>query len=99
MNGEVALISNMDVLVTMDSSAMHMASLTGAPFVALWGGTHPAIGYSAYGADPEKNYIQLDMHCRPCSTYGEGKCIYGDYRCLSGISPETVMEKIDRVLC
>lgn len=98
MLGEVALISNLEVLVTMDSAAMHMAALTGSPFVALWGGTHPAIGYSAYGADIEKNYVQLPLPCRPCSIYGEGKCRYGDYRCLLDISPEQIMDKIEKLL-
>ncbi|MFA6859051.1 MAG: glycosyltransferase family 9 protein [Bacteroidales bacterium] len=96
--GETALISNLDALVTMDSATMHMATLTGAPFVAVWGGTHPATGYSAYGADWDKNYVQLDMPCRPCSSYGEGNCRFGDFRCLMGISPDTILSKITALI-
>ncbi len=96
--GETALISNLDVLVTMDSATMHMATLTDAPFVAIWGGTHPATGYTAYGADWDKNYLQLDLACRPCSSYGEGGCRYGDYHCLGLISPDMVIEKIEALI-
>lgn len=96
--GETALISNLDALVTMDSATMHMATLTGAPFVAVWGGTHPATGYSAYGADWDKNYVQLDMPCRPCSSYGEGNCRFGDFRCLRNISPFAILSKITALL-
>jgi ADP-heptose:LPS heptosyltransferase len=98
LSGETALISNLDVLVTMDSATMHMATLTGAPFLAVWGGTHPATGYSAYGADWDRNYIQLELPCRPCSSYGEGKCRFGDFRCLAGISPEMILSKVEILL-
>lgn len=93
--GETALISNLDTIITMDSAAMHMATLTGAPFLTLWGGTHPATGYSAYGADWDKNYIQLDLPCRPCSNYGEGKCYWGDFRCLNRITVYDILQKVE----
>ena len=92
--GELALMSNLDVIVTMDSSAMHMASLAGVPLVSVWGATHPAAGFMGYGYDMKESCVQLDMPCRPCSIYGEGECRYEDFRCLSGISPEMIMEKV-----
>ncbi|MCR5003057.1 MAG: glycosyltransferase family 9 protein [Bacteroidales bacterium] len=92
-NGETALISNLDVLITMDSATMHMATLTGAPFICVWGGTHPSTGYSAWGADWKANYIQADMPCRPCSNYGEGKCRYKDFRCFKEIDPVIIVYK------
>lgn len=95
LSGEVALMSNLDVIVTMDSAAMHMASLSTAPFLTLWGATHPAVGYSAWGAVPERDYIQHDLPCRPCSVYGEGRCRYGNCPCLQGIAPEEVMAKLE----
>jgi len=96
--GEVALMSHLDVVITMDSSAMHMASLAGAPLLAIWGATHPAVGYSAWGEDPEKNYIQSNRACRPCSVYGEGKCMYGDCPCLRDLSVEAILAKADQLI-
>ena len=92
--GELALMSNLDAVVTMDSSSMHLAALAGTPLVSVWGATHPAAGFMGYGYDAERNCIQLDLPCRPCSIYGEGQCRYGDMRCLSGISPEMIMKKV-----
>lgn len=92
--GELALMSNLNAIVTMDSSSMHLASLTGVPLVSVWGATHPAAGFMGYGYDIGKNCVQTDLPCRPCSIYGEGSCRYGDYRCFSGISPEMIMEKV-----
>lgn len=98
MGEEVALMSHLDLMITMDSSAMHMASLAGVPLVAIWGATHPAIGYSAWGADPEKNYIQSGRACRPCSVYGEGKCPYKDLPCMRDISVEDILAKAGQLL-
>ena len=93
MEGELALMSHMDVMLAMDSSNMHLASLTGTPVVSIWGATHPAAGFLGWGQKPE-NCIQLDLACRPCSIYGKKECVYGDYRCLTGIDPDTVFTKV-----
>ena len=38
------------------------------------------------------------MPCRPCSTYGNTPCQFGDYHCLYGIKPEKVVERIEEKL-
>ena len=96
--GEVALISNLDVLVCAAGATMHMARLTGAPIVALWGGTHPDCGYGAYGADPKRDYLQLDLPCRPCSAFGEGYCRREDYACLNRLTPDMILDKVHDVV-
>jgi ADP-heptose:LPS heptosyltransferase len=94
---ELDLISNMDVMLTMDSSSMHMASLVGVPAVSVWGATHPYAGFYGFGQDAD-NAVQLDLSCRPCSVYGNKKCMFGDYRCMRGITPESIAEKIEEVV-
>ena len=94
--GEMALMSNLDVAVVMDSSAMHLASSVTSRYIALWGATHPYMGYSPFWADYGKNFLQADLDCRPCSVYGEGKCFRGDYKCMKMLSPELVMQKIEK---
>ena len=97
MAGELILMSHMDVMLAMDSSNMHLASLTGTPVVSVWGATHPAAGFMGWGQNPD-DCIQLDLPCRPCSIYGKKECIYGDYRCLTGIDPDAVFAKIKKYL-
>lgn len=92
--GEMDLMSNLNVIVTMDSSAMHMASIVGTPLVSVWGATHPAAGFHAYGTDMERNCVQLNLDCRPCSIYGEGDCFTRDFKCMRGIPPDMIMEKV-----
>ena len=97
LQGELILMSHMDVMLAMDSSNMHLASLTGTPVVSVWGATHPAAGFMGWGQDPD-DCIQLDLPCRPCSIYGKKECTYGDYRCLTGIDPDSVFSKVKRYL-
>ncbi len=98
IRGEVELISMEDCIVSMDSFAMHIASLVATPCVSVWGATHPWLGYSGYGFGVE-SYVQLDdLDCRPCSTYGKKSCKYKDYRCLHGISPQVIAERVSAMI-
>lgn len=94
---ELALISNLDCVVSMDSLVMHMAALVGTPVVSVWGATHPTLGFLGYGCDRD-GIVQLDMECRPCSVYGKKKCKYGDYRCINDIQPTVVVDRVAQLL-
>ncbi len=96
LGDELNLIANLDVMLTMDSVAMQMASLVGTPVVSVWGATHPYAGFYGLGQDPD-NAVQLPLECRPCSVVGNVPCEYGDYRCLTGIAPEAIVEKVWKV--
>jgi signal transduction histidine kinase len=94
---ELILISHLNVMISMDSSNMHLASLTGTPVVSVWGATHPYAGFMGWG-QKEENAVQLDMDCRPCSIYGQKPCKRGDYACMNNIKPETIVEKTNNIL-
>ncbi len=95
LSAEMDVISNLDAIVSMDSSAMHIASLVGTPAISVWGATHPFAGFYAFGQDPA-DAVQLDLQCRPCSVYGNKPCIFGDYRCLDNIPPQTIADAVAR---
>jgi len=89
---ELLMMNELDVMLSMDSANMHLASFVGTKVVSIWGATHPAAGF--YGWMQDSGYaLQADMPCRPCSIYGNKPCKYGDFRCLSAVSPNEV-EKI-----
>lgn len=94
---ELDLISNLDVMLSMDSSAMHMSSLVGTPAVSVWGATHPYAGFMGYGQD-YNNAVQIDMECRPCSVYGNKPCYKRNYPCLNEITPDMIINKILNVI-
>ncbi len=94
---EFALLALCDVMVSMDSANMHMASLVGTPVVSIWGATHPYCGFMGW-KQPMSNAVQLDLPCRPCSVFGQKPCRYGDYHCLTGIEPAAVINKIKSIV-
>lgn len=90
---ELALLSHLDCVVTMDSTTMHLAAMVGTPVVSIWGATHPYVGNYGLGQDPG-NAVQLPMKCRPCSTTGITPCKWGHYKCLRDIPPAFIVEKV-----
>lgn len=100
LRSELALISKLRLMISMDSSNMHIAALSGVSVISVWGATHPGMGFSPYN-QPEQNIIQIsveELTCRPCTIYGKGKCSRGDFACMERILPERVYERVQAIL-
>ena len=93
LRGELALMGQLDMMLSMDSANMHLASLVGTRVISIWGGTHPYAGFLGWNQKAE-DCIQLDLPCRPCSVYGNKACSRGDYACMNGITPEQIIGKL-----
>lgn len=94
---ELNLISNMNCMITMDSSSMHMASLYGIKTITIWGATNPKSGFLGINQDPN-NVLESKLSCSPCSIYGNLKCKFGDYRCFNDITPEMILDKVMKII-
>lgn len=97
---ELALMERLDAMICVDSSNMHFAALLGIPVIAIWGGTHPDVGFGPWGS-PETTVLQIsrdELPCRPCSVYGRETCYRGDFACLNRITPEQVSDAVTRQL-
>ncbi len=90
---ELALINHLDLMVTMDSANMHLASITLTPTLSIWGATHPYCGFKGWHQQ-DADTIQLPVSCRPCSVFGNKPCRRGDYLCLTAIRPDMIFKKI-----
>jgi ADP-heptose:LPS heptosyltransferase len=93
---ELALMKNLDQMICVDSSNMHLAALLGIPTITIWGGTHPDAGFAPFGNKAGwKFQISMDeLPCRPCSVYGTDTCHRGDFACLNRIKVEDISTKI-----
>lgn len=96
MNNELLLMSQLDVMYSMDSGNMHLASLVNTPVVSVWGATHPYAGFMGWNQSLE-NAVQIDLYCRPCSIYGQKPCYRGDYACLYQITPGMIINRIENL--
>ncbi len=94
---ELILMSHLDVLVSMDSANMHLASLVNTPVVSVWGATHPYAGFLGWKQDPA-HIVQVDLPCRPCSIYGRKACARGDLACMHEIQPVNIINKVEEIL-
>jgi len=98
LSAELALIRKLQLMISMDSSNMHLAALSGIPTVSIWGGTHPAFGFYALG-QPTDYHIQTpasSLKCRPCSVFGNKPCIYATPKCMEMVKPQDVLRTLLR---
>lgn len=94
---ELALMSALDVMLTMDSANMQMAAICGTPTVSIWGATHYYCGFRAWHQG-ENDMVQLPLPCRPCSITGDRPCFRHDRLCLAALRPEIILSKLQEKL-
>lgn len=99
LDEELDVISNLDLMVSMDSGNGHLAAMMGIKVVTLWGVTHPFAGFAPY-AQPD-NYSLLSNRniypLIPTSVYGNK--FPENYRdCMKSINSEDVIAKIEAIL-
>ena len=96
---ELAVISNLYLMLAMDSGNAHLASLFGVPTITLWGVTHPYAGFYPFGQDAE-NALLADRDkfpLIPTSVYGN-KIPEGYAEAMRTIHPNDVLKKIQLLL-
>ncbi|MCL6266682.1 glycosyltransferase family 9 protein [Flagellimonas myxillae] len=96
---ELELISNLDVMLAMDSGNAHLAANYGIPVVTLWGVTHPFAGFYPF-RQPMDNALLADRDkfpLIPTSVYGN-KLPKGYESVMESITPKQVVDKILSIL-
>ncbi|PKF75092.1 glycosyl transferase [Chryseobacterium sp. PMSZPI] len=92
---ELNKISELELMISMDSANMHLASLMGTRCVSIWGATHPYAGFLGFGQS-EDDVVQVkDLTCRPCSVFGDKECYRGDWACLEELNIRKVIQAIN----
>ncbi len=72
LNEELDLISNLDLMISMDSGNGHMAAMLGKKVLTIWGVTHPYAGFAPFH-QPEDFSLTADRNrfpLIPTSVYG-----------------------------
>jgi len=93
LGDDLRMMSKLDCIISMDSANMHMASLVGCRAVSIWGATDIKAGFYGYRQRLE-DMVSLPLDCRPCSIYGNKPCKFGDWRCMTGINPQKIIDKV-----
>ena len=98
-NQELQLISNLNVMLSMDSGNAHIAAMLGVKVITLWGATHPFAGFSPFN-QPLENCLVSDREkypLLPTSVYGNKK-VEGYKDMMRTISVEKVVFSIQSQL-
>ncbi|MBU2938076.1 glycosyltransferase family 9 protein [Lacinutrix sp. C3R15] len=99
LNEELDVISNLDVMLSMDSGNAHIAAMLGKKVVTIWGVTHPFAGF--YPFNQPENYALLadkkQFPLIPTSIYGN--TFPKAYEEASkSISPQKVIDTINTII-
>ena len=93
---EIQLISNLDIMLSMDSGNSHIAAMLGVKVITLWGATHPYAGFKPFN-QPDAFCLTADRTqypLLPTSIYGNKK-VKGYDEVMRTILPSQVVEKIN----
>ncbi len=89
-------VSEFDLLITNDSGPMHLASAYAKPLVAIFGATHPRLGFAPMNDNAV--VLTMDYPCQPCSLHGGDVCPLKHFRCMQDILPDEVYNACLKVL-
>ena len=87
-----AVMSHCNVVVANDSGLMHLAAALGIPVVAIFGPTHPMLGFAPLGDNIK--IICDNVPCSPCSLHGEKPCRMPQKYCFENITPERIKDNV-----
>lgn len=99
LDEELDLISNLDLMLSMDSGNAHLAAMLGVKTVTIWGVTHPYAGFAPFN-QPESYCLLADRNQFskiPTSVYGN-KYPKNYKEASRSIPPETIIKKIKNIV-
>lgn len=98
LNSQLDYISNLDLMISMDSANGHLAAMYGVKVLTIWGITHPYAGFAPFN-QPIKNSITVDRNKFPkipTSIYGN-KHPKGYQGAINTISVEEIIKKTEEI--
>ncbi|AUC82929.1 glycosyltransferase family 9 protein [Lacinutrix sp. Bg11-31] len=99
LNQELNVISNLDVMLSMDSGNAHIAAMLGKKVITIWNVTHPFAGFAPFN-QPESHSLlanRSQFPLIPTSIYGN-KFPENYKEAARTIAPETIINKIESII-
>ena len=90
-----AIVKLASLVVSNDSSPVHVATALGTPVIEIFGPTVPEFGFYPY---KNGKWVSLTLKCKPCNIHGPEKCPERHHKCMKDLKPEMVIEKIEELL-
>ena len=96
---QLKIISNLDIMISMDSANGHIAANYDIPVITIWGVTHPYAGFSPWNQNSERSILsdRSLYPLIPTSVYGN-ICPEGYENCMRTITPEKIIEVVKKTM-
>lgn len=99
LDEQLDIISNLDIMVSMDSANAHIAAMLGVKVITIWGVTHPYAGFTPFKQPIDFALVSDRKQFPKIPTSVYGNKYPEDYKKAAGsISPETIINKIQSVI-
>ena len=90
------IIKHSDLFISGDCGPMHIAAAFEVPQIAIFGPTHPKLGFAPI--NPNAEVLTLNLDCSPCTLHGNNRCPKDYFKCMMDLSPDLVLEHVDKIL-
>lgn len=89
-----AMVDTADWVISADSGPMHIAAALKKKQIAIFGATHPRLGFAPQ--NPLAKVLLADLPCQPCSLHGGEECPLKHFHCMHKIKISSILEIISK---
>lgn len=92
----ISFISSLNGVLSNDSGPMHLAAALSKPQIAIFGATHPKLGFKPL--NNKAVILHYDIKCQPCSLHGSAYCPKKHFKCMKSIKPGQLFQEFKTML-
>ncbi|MEN8229445.1 MAG: glycosyltransferase family 9 protein [Bacteroidota bacterium] len=93
-----SLVRQARILITHDTSLMHIGAAFKKKMITIWGNTVPQFGMQPYRTDPSSLQFEVaGLSCRPCSKIGHQRCPKKHFKCMAEQDLNGIVQAAERL--
>jgi heptosyltransferase-2 len=97
LNESADILQNAKLVISHDTSMVHIAAAFKKNILSVWGNTVPSFGTTPYQTLYEVFQVNK-LWCRPCSKTGFEKCPLGHFKCMNEQSMDAIAERTHSIV-
>jgi heptosyltransferase II len=95
-----SVLARAKIVISNDSSPLHMAIAVGTKTVGIYGPTTRDLGFFPLAPPGFASAVEVNgLECRPCGMHGHKSCPRGHFRCMLELEVEQVFREVKSLVC